>query len=36
MVGPSAYKLLHANMPEVLPSLSTVERDAKKRYTVPS
>ena len=36
MVGPSAYKLVHANMPEALPSLSTVERDAKKRYTVPS
>ena len=36
IVGPSAYKLLHANMPEALPFLSTVERDAKKRYTVPS
>ena len=35
IVGPAAYKLLHANMPEALPSLSTVERDAKKRYTVP-
>ena len=28
--------IVHANMPEVLPSLSTVERDAKKRYTVLS
>lgn len=34
-VGSSAYKLLHANMPEGFPSLSTVEREAKKRYTVP-
>jgi len=33
--GSSAYKLLHANMPEGFPSLSTVEREAKKRYTVP-
>jgi len=35
IVGPAAYKLLHANMPEALPSLSTVKRDAKKRYTIP-
>jgi len=32
MVGPSSYKLIHANMPEAFPSLSTVEREASKRY----
>ena len=32
MIGPSAYKLIHANMPEAFPSLSTVEREASKRY----
>jgi len=26
MIGPSAYKLIHTNMPEAFPSLSTVER----------
>ena len=32
MIGPSAYKLIHANMLEAFPSLSTVEREASKRY----
>ena len=32
MVGPSAYKLINANMPEAFPSLSTVEREASKCY----
>lgn len=32
MIGPSAYKLIHANMPEAFPSLSTMEREASKRY----
>lgn len=33
MAGPSAYKLLHANMPEALPSLSTIQRKIKKSYS---
>ena len=32
MVGQSSYKLIHANMPEAFPSLSTVEREASKHY----
>jgi len=32
MVGPSSYNLIHANMPEAFPSLSTVEREASKCY----
>ena len=32
MIGPSAYKLIHINMPEAFPSLSTVEREANKHY----
>ena len=33
MAGPCAYKLLHANMPEALPSLRTVQREIKKSYS---
>ena len=32
-VGSSAYELLHINMPEAFPSLSTVEREANRRYS---
>ena len=32
-IGPSAYELLHINMPEAIPSLSTVEREANRRYS---
>lgn len=32
MTGPSAYNLIHANMPEAFPSLSTVQREANKHY----
>ena len=31
-IGSSGYELLHKNMPEALPSLSTVKREAAKRY----
>ena len=33
VAGPCAYKLLHANMPEALPSLNTVQRQIKKSYS---
>ena len=32
MIGPSAYKLMHINMPEAFPLLSTVVREANKHY----
>ena len=32
-IGSSGYKLLRKNMPETLPSLSTVKQEAAKRYT---
>jgi len=32
-IGSTGYELLHKNMPEALPSLSTVKREAAKRYT---
>ena len=32
-IGSSGYELLHKNMPEALSSLSTVKREAAKRYT---
>lgn len=32
-VGSSAYELLHDNLPEALPSLSTVQREANKCYS---
>ena len=32
-IGSSGYELLHKNMPEALPSLSTVKQEAAKRYT---
>ena len=33
-IGPSPYELLHVNMPEAIPSLSTVEREANRRYSL--
>ena len=32
-MGPSAYELLQKNLPEALPSLSTVQREANKCYS---
>jgi len=32
MTGPSAYKIIHSNMPEAFPSLSTIQREANKHY----
>ena len=33
MAGPAAYDLLHQNMPEALPSLSTIRKEMKKSYS---
>ena len=32
-MGPSAYELLQKNLPEALPSLSTVQREVNKCYS---
>ena len=33
MAGPAAYDLLHQNMPEALPSLSTIRKEMRKSYS---
>jgi len=33
MAGPAAYDLLHQNMPEALPSLSTLRKEIRKSYS---
>lgn len=33
IAGPSAYELLHQNMPEALPSLSLIKKDMRKSYS---
>lgn len=33
MAGPSAYDLIHQNMPDALPSLSTIRKEMRKSYS---
>lgn len=33
MAGPTAYDLLHKNMPEAMPSLSTIRKEMRKSYS---